>query len=136
VMTGNVTAGSVAVSIPVTFFVSNLLLLNQFPDIDADKRVGRTHLSIAWGVPLAGKVYTLMMLSAYIAIVAACLLGILPFQSKLALLTLPLGIWVALKVLAFTPTEVDRLIPAMGVNVAVTLLTPVLLGIGLFWAAS
>lgn len=135
VLTGSVSATSLWTSLPVTFLVSNLLLLNQFPDIDADRRVGRKHLAIAWGIPWAARTYTVFMLLAFASIVAGCLAGALPFQTKLALLTLPAGLWVALRALKFDGKNIEALVPAMGVNVAVTLLTPVLLAAGVFWAA-
>jgi 1,4-dihydroxy-2-naphthoate octaprenyltransferase len=39
------------------FLVSNLLLLNQYPDIQADKSVGRNHLAIAYGTRISSYVY-------------------------------------------------------------------------------
>jgi len=135
VLTGSVTHMSVWVSLPVTFMVSNLLLLNQFPDVDADRRVGRNHIAIAWGLPWAARVYTTLMLSTYVVITVASLIGALPVQALLALVTLPAALWVASKALRFNSKNLQALLPAMGVNVAVTLLTPLLLAGGILWPA-
>jgi 1,4-dihydroxy-2-naphthoate polyprenyltransferase len=134
VLAGRVTTLSVLTSIPVACVVSNLLLLNQFPDAEADRRVGRHHVVVAWGTAWGGRIYLMLMLVAYGSIVSACLVGIMPFSAKLALLTMPLAIWVGYRALTFDGHALNRLIPAMAVNVVVTLLTPVLLAAGLLLA--
>ena len=133
VLTGSVTYMSFWVSLPVTFLVSNLLLLNQFPDVDADRRVGRNHIAIAWGLPWAARVYTALVLSTYVAITLACIIGALPVQALLALVTLPAALWVASKALRFESKNIKALLPAMGVNVVLTLLTPLLLAGSILW---
>ena len=35
--------------------VSGLLFLNQFPDVDADRAVGRRHIPMLWGRPRAAR---------------------------------------------------------------------------------
>lgn len=134
VLTGSVSTMSVWVSLPVTFLVSNLLLLNQFPDVDADRRVGRNHIAIAWGLSWAARIYSVQMLLAYLVMAAACAVGAIPVQAMLALATLPAALWVASKALKFDSKNIEALLPAMGVNVAVTLLTPVLLAVGILWS--
>ncbi len=39
------------------FLVSNLLLLNQFPDLEADRSAGRRHLPIVLGRPSSSQVF-------------------------------------------------------------------------------
>ncbi len=118
-------------SLPVAFLVSNLLLINQFPDIEADRAAGRHHLPIAFGARAAARVSLLLVLAAYGVVVGAVALGLLPSWAMLALLTAPLGVAVALRALRFSGDELPAFIPSMGHNVIVTLLTPVLLAIGI-----
>lgn len=131
VLTGAVGLESLWLSLPVTLLVSNLLLVNQFPDIEADHRVGRRHLAIAWGVRAAAIAAIALMAASYVVILAGCLFGLLPAPTLLALLTLPLALFVAKKVLAFEIGHTDKLVPGMAANVALTLLTPLLLALGL-----
>ena len=56
-MTGLWSAHALAASLPVALVVSNLLLLNQFPDVDADRQVGRSNVVIVYGPAIASRVF-------------------------------------------------------------------------------
>jgi 1,4-dihydroxy-2-naphthoate octaprenyltransferase len=112
------------------FLVSDLLLLNQFPDVEADRGIGRRHIPILFGRQIASLVYNLFLLLAYLTIILSVLFRLLPMVSLLGLLTAVIAIPAGLR--AFRHAEdIPQLIPAMGMNVLVNLLTPVLMGIGL-----
>jgi len=57
VLTGSYSSAAFVASMVPFFLVSDLLLLNQFPDVTADKGVGRKHLPIAIGRKASVKVY-------------------------------------------------------------------------------
>jgi 1,4-dihydroxy-2-naphthoate octaprenyltransferase len=133
VLLGSVPVAALWVSIPVTLLVSNLLLVNQLPDVEADRRVGRNHLAIAWGTAWAGRVSVVLLAGVYLSIVLGWLVGALPAPTLLAWLTIPLAAVVGVRVLAFDPLQPRRLLPGMGANVALTLLTPALMAVGLVW---
>ena len=123
------TAAGVAALVPF-FLVNALLLLNQFPDVEADREVGRRHLPIAWGRPRAARVFVALYALAYLSLVAGVLGGVLPWPCLLGLVTLTLAIPAARDVLAH-PDDVKALLPAMGRNVMVNLATPALVAVGL-----
>ncbi|MGD9660764.1 MAG: prenyltransferase [Porticoccaceae bacterium] len=131
VLTGAIGLDSLWLSLPITLLVSNLLLVNQFPDIEADRRVGRRHLAIAWGIRAAAIASIVLMAASYLSIAIGVLFGLLPTLTLLALLTMPLALFVAKKVLAFEVGYTEKLVPGMAANVALTLLTPLLLAVGL-----
>jgi 1,4-dihydroxy-2-naphthoate octaprenyltransferase len=110
--------------------VSNLLLLNEFPDYEADLKTGRRHLVILLKRRKASKVYVALVASAYAWLVASVALGWLPATCLLALLTLPLAISACRGVLNHYD-DTSRLVPSMAKNVLITLLTPLLLSLGL-----
>ncbi len=112
------------------FLVSNLLLLNQFPDIEADKAGARRHIPILFGVQASAKIYTAFIVATYAWIILTVSLQILPWTALLGMATLPLGIK-AVKGVLQNAGEPGKLIPFMGVNTMLTLLTPLLLGIGI-----
>ncbi len=63
----------------VPFFTSNnLLLLNQYPDIEADRRVGRHHAPIAWGITVSNALYGGQLLAAALLLLALGLAEALP----------------------------------------------------------
>jgi 1,4-dihydroxy-2-naphthoate octaprenyltransferase len=113
------------------FLVSDLLLLNQFPDMEADKSVGRRHYPIIAGRKVSGFIYIAFLLGAYLAILLGVAFGLLPKFALLGLLTLVLAVPVIHSVLRYAD-DIPHLIPALGQNVLINLLTPVLLAVGLF----
>jgi 1,4-dihydroxy-2-naphthoate octaprenyltransferase len=113
------------------FLVSDLLLLNQFPDVEADATIGRRHYPILIGRKASGIIYISFLLAAYAVILLGVAMGWLPLFSLLGLLTLLLAIPVIANV-AKNAENVPALIPSMGQNVLINLLTPTLLAIGLF----
>ncbi len=121
-------------SIPSGILVHNLLLLNEFPDIEADGKAGRKTLPITMGRVRASRVYSAMTIIVYLWIIGAVVAGQMPAFSLIALLTLPLAIK-AIKG-ALKPGEMSKLVPAMASNVQVVLLTQLLLGIGYILAGA
>ena len=130
-LTGTFTWQAFIASLVPFFLVSNLLLLNQFPDVEADRTAGRRHFPILVGRTVSGYIYIAFLIAAYLVVIVGVILGFLPRFSLLALLTIVFAIQIIRSVLA-NSENVPALIPAMGQNVIVNLLTPVLLAIGLF----
>jgi 1,4-dihydroxy-2-naphthoate octaprenyltransferase len=128
VQTTAYTLPAVIASIPSGILVHNLLLLNEFPDAEADRKVGRKTLPITMGKAKAGIVYSVLTLAVYLWIIGGVVAGEMPAFSLTALLTLP---W-AIKAIqgARKHEEMSQLVPAMANNVLVVLLTQLLLGIG------
>lgn len=125
-LAGHYSWPSLAASLVPFFLVSNLLLLNQFPDVQADRSVGRRHLPIVLGAPGSGKVYVAWLGLCYLSIVLSVVSGLLPVPALAGLLTLALAVPAARLVLAHSE-EIPRIIPAMGMNVMINLLTPALM---------
>jgi 1,4-dihydroxy-2-naphthoate polyprenyltransferase len=134
-LTGGYSWTGFAASLTPFFLVSNLLLLNQFPDLAPDREVGRRHLIIRAGVGRGVTVYGLFLLGAYLAPVAGWLLGVLPAGALLGLLTAPLALQTFRAVRA-EHEDLGRLLPSMGKNVVLNLATPVLMAVGLFVLAT
>ena len=130
-LTGTYSLQALIASLIPFFLVSDLLLLNQFPDLEADRLVGRHHLPIVIGRKASGYIYIAFLLAAYVVIVLGVLFGLLPRFSLFGLLTLVLAVQIIRNVLA-NSDDVPALIPSLGQNVIVNLATPLLLAIGLF----
>lgn len=111
------------------FLVSNLLLLNQFPDVEADRAVGRRHFPIVAGRRTSAWIYGAFLLATYLSILLGVVLGLFPVWSLLGLATLILAVPTAVGVLRYSD-NIERLLPYMGFNVILNLATPVLVGIG------
>ena len=130
-LAGSFSWASFVASLVPTFLVSNLLLLNQFPDVEADRSIGRRHYPITIGRVESSRIYAAFLLLAYLSIVAGVLLKVLPSFSLLALLTAILAVRVVQGVTS-NADDIPNLIPFMGMNVIINLATPALLAVGLF----
>jgi 1,4-dihydroxy-2-naphthoate octaprenyltransferase len=133
VLTWEYTWTSFIASLVPFFLVSNLLLLNQFPDVEADKSVGRSHVPILFGRGTSSIIYGLFLLGAYLSIIIGVVLGYLPVASLLGLATLLIAVPAFRGARAYAD-DIPKLIPSMGQNVLINLLTPVLVAVGLFIA--
>ena len=132
ILIGHYSIAVLMTSFIMLFIVSNLLLLNQFPDLEPDRAVGRLHLPILVGRKNAARIYVLLLVMAYALLLLLVYLKLLPIYSLLGMFTLFLGIPAAIFVLRFYD-NMAKLIPALGLNVALTLSFPVLISIGLIW---
>lgn len=133
VLTGEYTWTSFWASL-VPFFLGNcLLLLNQYPDVEVDRAVGRRNYPILLGRRASSSIFATLMLGAYASLAAGVALGALPTLGLLGLLTLPLGVATVSGVRRHAE-DLPRLLRFMGFNVLVMLLTPTLTGVGLIVA--
>ncbi len=114
------------------FLVNNLLLLNQYPDIQADIKVGRNHFPIAYGIQASNRVYGLFVLATIAVIVGAVVSGYFPTLSLIALLPMPLAFYAYSGALKYGQ-EIGCAPQYLGANVAVAITTPLLLGISILF---
>ena len=128
VHTGAYTVPALIASVPSGILVHNLLLLNEFPDVEADTSVNRRTLPIVAGNGKASIVYSVLTGLVYVWIIGWVVVGQMPAFSLLGLLTLPF----AIKAIrgSLKHQDMDKLVPAMASNVMVVLLTQLLMGIG------
>ena len=91
VLTGDYTPLSFLIAVIPFFLVNNLLLLNQYPDIQADTNVGRKHFPITYGVNRSNFIYGLFALATIFTIIVYIFMGYLPSLSLIALLPMPLA---------------------------------------------
>jgi 1,4-dihydroxy-2-naphthoate octaprenyltransferase len=130
---GAYTASAFIAAMPSYFLVHNLLLLNEFPDVEADVTIGRKTLPIVLGKKGAAVVFSLFVILVYVWIVGAVLLYVMPVWTLLALLTLPLGVQVIRG--SFRYDDMPAFLPAMLKNVQLVLLTQALVAAGYIIAA-
>jgi len=113
------------------FLVSNLLLLNQFPDIEPDRAVGRNNILTAFGLRRGTIVYGLFLVFCYIAIGTGVATSVLPLLSLIGLATVPLAV-ITFRGALTHGSDAAKLVPTLGLNVLIVLVTPDLTAIGIF----
>ncbi len=131
VLSGGYSWSAFVASLVPFFLVSDLLLLNQFPDAEPDRHVGRRHYPIVIGRQRSSLIYGAFLLFNYLAIVAGVLLDLLPPASLLGLGTVVVAIPTARNAYAYA-NDLEKLVPSLGLNVIINIATPVLVAIGLF----
>jgi 1,4-dihydroxy-2-naphthoate polyprenyltransferase len=129
-LSGTYSGVAILISLIPFFLVNNLLLLNQIPDVDADRSVGRDNFAIAWESGQSAWLFLGFSLLAYLTLLLGVATHLLPLWALLGMLTMPLTYPVFLGVRRFNG-DLLQLIPSLGKNVAITLLTPLLVFIGI-----
>ncbi|MCB1741015.1 MAG: prenyltransferase [Gammaproteobacteria bacterium] len=134
VLSGDYLADAVLLSLVPFFTCNNLLLLNQLPDLEADRSVGRNHLAIALGVTMALRVYLAFCVAAAAVIVLTSRFADMPCTLLLALLPLSLSLPAALGIRGWLRHD-EGLVRALALNVLVAILTPLTLALVLLLEA-
>jgi 1,4-dihydroxy-2-naphthoate octaprenyltransferase len=109
---------------------NNLLLLNQYPDINADKSVGRRTFPIVYGTHKSSLTYAFFMLVAYSLIAVMIIKGILPKLSSVALAPLILSSYAFMGACKHG-SKIGQHPKHLAANVAAAISTPLLLGISI-----
>lgn len=125
-LSGTHTPGAFFAGLIVFFLTNNLLLLNQFPDIDADRKVGRNHWPIRYGVASASKIYGIFSILSALLILIAVIFQFFPPLTSLALLPVIACIFCFNGSKKYGQDLGSHPI-YLAVNTVVTLLTPVLI---------
>ncbi|KPL22434.1 MAG: hypothetical protein AMJ93_07190 [Anaerolineae bacterium SM23_84] len=108
------------------FLGAALIYINEFPDHDADKAVGKTTLVVVLGRERAVKGYIALLGGVYAVVAVGTAMGVFPYTMWVVLLTLPLArksIQVAMRFHSDTP----RLIPAMAGTIQLYLANAILI---------
>ncbi|MGA9351404.1 MAG: prenyltransferase [Anaerolineae bacterium] len=129
VQTGQYTWEVIVASLAPGFLTANLLLLNEFPDVEADMQVGRRNLVMALGRRRAGRLYTLLLACTYLSIVLGVVFRLMPWPALVVLLMVPLAMK-AIRGALQHYDDIPQLVPALGANVLTILATDALLTVG------
>jgi 1,4-dihydroxy-2-naphthoate polyprenyltransferase len=131
VQTRAVSSGALMAGIPIGFLIANVLFINQFPDREADRSVGKNHWVVRLGKRKAVKLFAFLVSAVYLSVVAGVLTGILPKASLITFLTIPISVksvLVALREYENSP----KLRPAQALTILSHLSTGLLLSLSYY----
>jgi 1,4-dihydroxy-2-naphthoate octaprenyltransferase len=131
VLTGSYSFTAFVASLVPFFLVCNLLLLNQFPDREPDKSVGRKHLPITLGVRTSSLIYGAFLFLTFLSIGVGVQLHYLPRFSLMGLSTIAIAIPACAGAYRYGE-NIKKLMPYLGLNVVIVIVTPLLVAAGLF----
>jgi 1,4-dihydroxy-2-naphthoate polyprenyltransferase len=124
------TSELILISIPPGILTALLLLINEFPDVEADRQGGRKHLVIRFGKKNAAYIYAFGVFMTFGIIIALPFLGMASQWIYLALIPLPLALnasFIAIR----HGEDSKKIVTAMGNNVMTVLGTDLLLAIAI-----
>ncbi|MCU0237156.1 MAG: prenyltransferase [Acidobacteria bacterium] len=130
-LTSFMTLDVLYISLPPGLLTALLLFLNEFPDAEADRRGGRRHLVIAFGRKKSAMIYAVSVALVFVLIAAGPFILNIPHVVLIALLALPLGVAAAAQALRYHD-DPPRLVPAQALNVALVIVTDLLLALAYF----
>jgi 1,4-dihydroxy-2-naphthoate octaprenyltransferase len=129
VLDGSIGRASVAAAVPAFLMTFNLLLLNEFPDEEADRAGGRRNLVLLLGRKGAAWIYSLAAVAVPVSITVAVFADMLPALALIAVFPTvalaPAFTW------AFTHPGEPVPHSALGANVIWNLATNTMLAVGI-----
>jgi 1,4-dihydroxy-2-naphthoate polyprenyltransferase len=130
VMAGEFSTAAWWLSLNPACLVALILYVNGYPDYEADMQTHKHTAVVTIGKSAGRWVYVLLVLGAYLSVIAGAALSIIPMMSLICLLTIPLGI-MAIKKLFAVYLDPKGVVAVCGMTVALHLLTGLLLAVGL-----
>jgi 1,4-dihydroxy-2-naphthoate octaprenyltransferase len=130
IMTGRYSSSALAAGVVPGILVGTLLFLNEFPDVEADRSVGRRNVVMSLGLERASKVYAVLIASTYLWIVACIIASLMPLTVIVTFVTLPFALK-AIRGVLRDHGDIGKLIPAMGTNVMLVLSMTAMTTVGL-----
>ncbi|MDZ4245763.1 MAG: 1,4-dihydroxy-2-naphthoate octaprenyltransferase, partial [Dehalococcoidia bacterium] len=122
----------VLASLPVAFLISAVLYINEFPDFNADNKVGRKTWVVRLGKQKAVTGFGVLLTGAYVVLVGGIITGQMPAVTAIALVTLPLAVKALLHAWKHYDSSFD-LAPANGLMVTSHLATGLFLTLAYLW---
>lgn len=129
VQRGEVAVLPAAAGLSYALLAAALLYINQFPDRKADAAAGKRHWVVRLGSRRGRWIYAAIVLLAHGALGLLVLRDLLPAPTLLGLLTLPLSLWAAGRLIA-DAQQPSRLAPAIRATIAAALLHGALVAVG------
>lgn len=121
----------VLASLPLSLLITNIIWINEIPDMESDKKSGKLTLVARIGTYGAVVVYDLIAVFAFASLILLVATDILPVWALIGLLTLPLVVR-AIMQLHKNIDNVEELVPAQALTILTHFLTGILITVGIF----
>ncbi len=129
VQTQTVTPEPLIASIPISLLIIAVLYVNEFPDSEADRAVGKKTIVVRLGRAKAVYIYSFVVMIAYTFIVLNVLYGLTPLYTLFALIPFPLAVDAIGKISRFH-SEYPKLAPTNALTIIFHFLTSLLISCG------
>lgn len=122
----DISLAAVFASLPLSFLIAAILYINEFPDYDADRAVGKNHLVVRLGKKNARWGFAFLIVGAYLSIALGVILNLLPGITLFAIIPAAMGIK-AVNGLFKNYDKFQELIPCIKATIAAHLTTGIVL---------
>ncbi len=75
IVSGRIELATTILSLPIAFSIFSVILINEFPDLEADKAVGKKNLVVRLGLRRASKLYIFAILASYLSALTCVAFG-------------------------------------------------------------
>jgi len=130
VMSGTVSWSAFAIGFPQGFLVAAIIWINEFPDLQADRKARKKNLVVRLGLKVARFGYCVIMLSAYLSDVLLVGVMNMPYLIMLGFVSFPLA-FRAMKISWQRHESHEGLIPAQAMTIRTVVAHGLLLSFGL-----
>jgi 1,4-dihydroxy-2-naphthoate octaprenyltransferase len=114
---------------PIGLLIGLMLFINQFPDMEADGKVGKTHWVVRMGLSKAAVWYVALMAISFMSIVALWLADVYPILALIGLIPVIIAVRAGGIVLS-RHSQFKELVPAQMMTIQTQLLVGTLVTLG------
>lgn len=129
-ITGTMTLNSFVLGIPQGFLITGVIWINEFPDYEADKSVGKRNLVVRMGPGKARYLYCVIMSMSFVSVLIISALCDVSAMILLAFISFPLALR-AMKIALKDYTDHLKIVPAQALTVQTVLTQGLLISLGL-----
>ena len=109
-------------SLPIGLWVTNIILVNEVPDAEADSTSGKNTLAVRFGVKATAGFYLILNMVAAASIVIAALFGLIPFMATVLPIVLLVPSVLTTKKIRLWQQQRDAFVAGIKFNIASYLL--------------
>ena len=131
VMSGVLDASAFLLGIPQGFFITGVIWINQFPDYDADQKVGKNNLVVRLKPAVSRYFYCVIMLMAYASVFIMVFSKRISPLTLISVLSFPLA-FKAMRILWRQYLSADGIIPAQALTIQALLAHGLLLSLAIW----
>ena len=130
IITGLLSWKSFVIGIPQGFLITGVIWINEFPDYEADKSVGKNNLVVRMGPALARYLYCFIMAMSFMSIIFIVAIWHISFLIMLAFISFPLA-FKAMKITWNEYLSYENLIPGQALTIKTLAVQGLLISLGL-----
>jgi 1,4-dihydroxy-2-naphthoate octaprenyltransferase len=131
VNSGSMSLQAFSIGIPQGFLISGVIWVNQFPDYEADKAVGKRNLVVLLGPAISRYLFGFIMILSFVSIIFLVSAFGTTYMIMLGFISFPLAFKAMITVWK-NPFNHEALIPAQAMTIQTVIAQGLLLSLGLF----